>query len=116
MPALPAPISYPIRDPKLPEARLDYRHSFTAALLVDGVDVGDTIIPVSDADPTKRPSVTVFKGDAVVDTLALDTAAGKNDVVYWVSGGTKDTIFLVTVRTAQGRKLAVHTILKIKTS
>lgn len=107
-PALPqGPYVWATKDP---QEEYEYEHDWTARLLVNGTDVGDTLRTSADPDPAKRPSINVIDGDVVPGALVM---AG-NKIQYWMTGGTLKSKLEATVWTVQGRKYQAIFILPIK--
>jgi hypothetical protein len=98
--------------PKDPDEVYEYTHDWAARLLVDGEDVGDTIVPLTDPDPTKRPKLDVISGDVTVEQIVQVPGTAK--LQYWLTGGTEKTKFTGTVWTAQGRKYQESFVLPVK--
>lgn len=98
--------------PKDPSEVYEYTHDWANRLLVDGVDVGDTLRLAADPDPLLRPSIVAETGDVVVDAIVPVPASAK--LQYWVSGGTQKTKFVATVHTQQGRTYQESFVLPVK--
>ncbi|MEJ7831331.1 MAG: hypothetical protein WKF79_00315 [Nocardioides sp.] len=96
--------------PKDPDEEYEYTHDWAARLLVDGVDVGDTLVTVG-AD---KPIMAVTEGDVEVTSIVPVPATSK--VQYWLRGGTTaaKSKLTGTVKTTQGRTYQESFVLPIK--
>lgn len=97
---------------KDPEEEYEYEHDWANRLLLNGVDVGDTLLTSAHADAAKHPKLTVESGD--VECFAIVPVAGTAKIRYWVRGGTTKTEFVGQVSTAQGRTYQERFILPVK--
>lgn len=98
--------------PKDPDEEYEYTHDWAERLLVDGVDVGDTIKLATDPDPAKHPKMDVVEGD--VEVTAIVHVPDSAKFQYWLRGGTTKSRLTATVWTEQGRKYQETFVLPIK--
>lgn len=96
-------------DSKDPEDIDAFHNDWSDRLLVDGVNVGDTILLTTNPDALKRPSAVVESGDVVVESVLLTG----NIQTIWVSGGTKSSTLKLTIWTSQGRRCIQRRIITI---
>ena len=97
---------------KDPDEEYEYTHDWGPRLLVDGADVGDSIVPATDPDPTKHPDIDVVEGD--VEVTAIVPVPDTDKLQYWLRGGTIKSRLTATIWTAQGRKYQESFVLPIK--
>jgi hypothetical protein len=97
---------------KDPDEEYEYTHDWANRLLVDGADVGDSILGPDHADPDKRPTLVVTEGD--VELTEIVQIPGTAELQYWLRAGTTETRFTGTVWTVQGRKFQESFKLKVK--
>lgn len=103
-----APITWSFMDP---DEEYEYEHDWADQLLVNGVDVGDSIIPLTDPDETKHPTMVITDGTITLGAIVM---AGTK-IQYWFSGGVKGKVKMTaTVHTVQGRTYQQSFILPIK--
>ena len=96
-------------DPKDPQDVDAFHNDWSKRLLVEGVNVGDTILTMAHADPLKRPSAIVETGDVVVEAVLLTG----NIQTIWVSAGTKSSTVKLTIWTSQGRRCIQRRIITV---
>lgn len=99
-------------DTKDPDEEYEYEHDWANRLLLNGVDVSDTVLTSSHPDPTKHPTCVAEVGD--VEVFAIVPVAGTAKIRYWVRGGTTKTEFIGTIWTAQGRSYQERFVLPVK--
>lgn len=97
---------------KDPDEEYEYTHDWANRLLVEGVDVGDTLVPLDDPNVAKRPTLVVVAGDVEVEQIVQVPGTAK--LQYWLRAGTLKTKFTGTVWTAQGRKYQESFVLPVK--
>lgn len=97
---------------KDPDEIYEYEHDWSARMLVNGVDTGDSILGAANPDPLKVPRADITEGD--VEITAIVAVPGGHKYQYWVRGGSIKSKITLTVWTAQGRKYQESVILPIK--
>lgn len=98
---------------KDPDEIYPYQHDWAARLLLGAVSIGDSVVPIDDADVAKRPTLTVEVGDCTVTSIVNVPDSAK--IQYKIEGGTNGVRceLIGTIFTAQGNKYQERFILPI---
>lgn len=97
-----------------PGEEYEYEHDWANRLLVNGAEVGDTILQAVDAPPGKEP--TFESDDLLLENFQIIPVDGTAKLEYWLRGGTVGQKVAITIAiwTTQGRRYEEGVILPIK--